>query len=122
MSVNSRSTKPVMYSEIERLRALLDQLQGQIAMQAETIRRRDAQLESLRAEREDLTGRLQARARQSANHSERGARNEIMRRLAITLKTSVKWVDGLGFRQYANGIWMPVPTHTVDFVAKGINA
>ena len=115
MSVSSRSPKAVMYPEIERLRALLDQRDLQIANQAETIRRRDAQLVELRAQ-------LSAPQPSAAPLSERGARNEVMKRLAITCKASVKWIDGVGFRQYKDGNWVAIPNHTIEFVSKGITA
>lgn len=109
MSISSRSTKAAMYSEIERLRSLLDQRDLQIANQAETIRRRDAQIKDLSAPQPS-----------AAPLSERGARNEVMKRLAVTCKASVKWVDGQGFKQYKDGNWVAVPTHTIEFVSKGI--
>ena len=110
MSVSSRSPKAVMYPEIERLRALLDQRDLQIANQAETIRRRDAQLDELRAQLSE------------PKLSERGLRNELMKRLAVTCKASVKWIDGAGFRQYKDGNWVAIPTHTIEFVSKGLTA
>lgn len=111
MSISSRSTKAAMYSEIERLRSVLDQRDQQIANQAETIRRRDAKIEALSAPQPS-----------AAPLSERGARNEMMKRLAITCRASVKWVDGQGFRQYKDGNPVAIPTHTIDFVTKGITA
>ena len=111
MSISTRSTKAAMYSEIERLRSLLDQRDQQIANQAETIRRREAKIEALSAPQPS-----------AAPLSERCTRNEMMKRLAITCRASVKWVDGQGFRQYKDGNWVAIPTHTIDFVAKGLNA
>ena len=116
MSISSRSTKDAMYSEIERLRALLDQRDLQIATQAETIRRRDAQLEALRAPQPS------AAPLSDPKLSERGTRNLLAKRLAITCKASVKWVDGQGFRQYKDGNWVAIPTHTIEFVSKGLTA
>lgn len=118
MSVSSRSPKAVMYSEIERLRALLDQRDLQIATQAETIRRRDAEIERLRAPA--TPPRPEPAPRPAPERSDRGTRNLMMKRLAITCKASVKWVDGQGFRQYKDGRWVGIPTHTVEFIAKGI--
>ena len=99
MSVSMRSTKAQMYSEIERLRALLDQ--------------RDLQIEELSASR--FTPQPSA-----APLSERGTQYLMMKRLAIVCKASVKWVDGQGFRQYKDGSWVAIPTHTIEFIAKGI--
>ena len=115
MSISTRSTKAAMYSEIERLRALLDQRDAQIATQAETIRRRDAKIGALSAQ-------PPAPQPSAAPLSERGARNLLMKRLAITCKASVKWVDGAGFRQYKDGNWVAVPTHTIEFVSKNLEA
>ena len=98
MSVSMRSTKAQMYSEIERLRALL-------ANQAEAIRRRDAKIDPQPS---------------AAPLSERGTQYLMMKRLAIVCKASVKWVDGQGFRQYKDGSWVAIPTHTIEFIAKGI--
>ena len=120
MSISSRSTKAAMYSEIERLRALLDQRDLQIANQAETIRRREAKIEELSA---SLSAPQPSAAPPSdPKLSERGTRNLLMKRLAITCKASVKWVDGQGFLQYKDGNWVAVPTHTIEFVSKGLTA
>ena len=161
MSISTRSTKAAMYSEIERLRSLLDQRDQQIASQTETIRRRDAQLatrvaevKSLYAEREELSAALDqqeqqaladyedlARALDKAERErdelraqlsapqpsaapllDRNTRHEMMKRLAITCKASVKWIDGQGFKQYKDGNWVAIPNHTIEFVSKGITA
>lgn len=113
MSVSARSTKKVMYSEIERLRSLLDrEAQRNIALIAEKAELRK-QLEELRDAARDTASR---------GGNARCTRNEMMKRLAITCRASVKWVDGQGFRQYKDGNWVAIPTHTIDFVAKGLNA
>lgn len=114
MSISSRSTKAAMYSEIERLRAVLDLRNNLIAAQWETIRRLEAKIEELSASRP-------APQPSAAPLSDRNTRHEMMKRLAITCKASVKWVDGQGFRQYKNGSWVFIPTHIIDFVAKGIS-
>ena len=120
MSVSMKDRRAVIYGEVERLRSLLDQRDQQIANQAETIRRRDAQLVELRAQ---LSAPQPSAAPLSEPKlSERGARNLLMKRLAITCKASVKWVDGAGFRQYKDGNWVAVPTHTIEFVSKGLTA
>lgn len=145
MSVSSRSTKAAMYSEIERLRALFDQRDLQIASLEEKVSHRDAKIKELTqdldatkyelhcshnrsADLEDklmetkvqLSQQLRAPQPSAAPLSERGTRNLTMKRLAITCKASVKWVDGQGFRQYKNGSWVAIPTHTIEFAAKGI--
>lgn len=119
MSVSSRSPKAVMYPEIERLRALLDQRDLQIASLEEKVSRRDAKIKELSA---SLSAPQPSAAPRSPELSDRGIRNLMMKRLAITCKASVKWVDGQGFRQYKDGRWVAIPTHTIDFVAKGLTA
>ena len=113
MSISSRSPKAVMYPEIERLRALLDQRDLQIASLEEKVSRRDAKIE-------ELSASLPAPQPSAAPRSERSSRIPLMKRLAIVCKASIKWVDGQGFRQYKDGDWVAVPTHTVEFAAKGI--
>lgn len=124
MSISSRSTKSAMYSEIERLRALLDQHEQQARADYEDLARA---LDKAERERDELRAQLSAPQPSAAppsdpKLSERGTRNLLMKRLAITCKASVKWVDGQGFRQYKDGNWVAIPTHTIDFVAKGLNA
>ena len=118
MSVSSRSTKAAMYSEIERLRALLDQRDNQIASLEEKVLRRDAKIEELSASR---SAPQPSAAPRAPEVSDRGTRNLMMKRLAITCKASVKWVDGQGFRQYKDGSWVAIPTHTIEFITKGIS-
>lgn len=118
MSVSSRSPKAVMYPEIERLRALLDQRDNQIASLEEKVSRRDAKIEELSAL---ISAPRPSAAPHAPELSDRGVRNLMMKRLAITCKASVKWVDGQGFRQYKDGSWVAIPTHTIEFIAKGIS-
>lgn len=117
MSVSSRSPKAAMYSEIERLRALLDQRDLRIASLEEKVLRREAKIEELSA---SISAPQPSATPRAPELSDRGIRNLMMKRLAITCKASVKWVDGQGFRQYKDGSWVGIPTHTVEFVAKGI--
>lgn len=121
MSISSRSTKAAMYSEIERLRSLLDQRDLQIANQAETIRRRDAKIEALSASISAPQPSAAPRGEDRALVASRN-RNTLMKRLAITCKASVKWVDGQGFKQYKDGNWVAVPAHTIEFVSKSLEA
>lgn len=121
MSISTRSTKAAMYSEIERLRSLLDQRDQQIANQAETIRRRDAKIEALSASQPSAAPLSEPKLSEP-KLSERGARHLLMKRLAVTCKASVKWIDGAGFRQYKDGNWVAIPTHTIEFASKGLTA
>ena len=122
MSISSRSTKSAMYSEIERLRALLD-------LREQQHRATCAELSAEKAAHSDTYERLKelerapqpaAAPRPEPALSERGTRNLMMKRLAVTCKASVKWVDGQGFRQYKDGNWVVIPAHTIQYVAKGI--
>lgn len=119
MSISSRSTKAAMYSEIERLRALCD-------LRVQQHRATCAELSAEKAAHADTYARMKELERalqpSAAPLSERVTRDLLMKRLAITCKASVKWVDGVGFRQYKDGNWVAIPTHTIDFVAKGLNA
>ena len=119
MSVSSRSTKAAMYSEIERLRALCD-------LREQQHRATCAELSAEKAAHADTYARLKELERapqpSAAPLSERGTRLMMMKRLAVVCKATVKWVDGQGFRQYKDGNWVAIPTHTIDFVTKGIAA
>ena len=112
MSVSARSTKPQMYSEIERLRLELD--------------RATRSNVALTAENGELRAQLQSRARATAARSEpasdRCTRHEVMKRLAGLCKASVKWVDGQGYKQYVEGRWLGVPTHLVEYASQNLEA
>lgn len=115
MSISQRSTKAALYSEIERLRALLDGLNGQLTMQAETIERRGQVID-------ELTTQLQGRAQQTAARGDRATRMLITKRLAISLGSTVRWNDEYGFEYKNDGHWTIVPRHTLAFVTSGIQA
>ena len=108
-----------LYAEREELSAALDFAKQQ-------HRATCAELSAEKAAHADTYARLKELERapqpSAAPLSERGARNEVMKRLAITCGASVKWIDGAGFRQYKDGNWVAIPTHTIEFVSKGITA
>jgi hypothetical protein len=112
MSISMKSSKMQMYSEIERLRALLDVRDAGIRLQAETIERRDATID-------ELTTQLQGRAQQTAARGDRATRMLIAKRLAVTLKSTVRWNDERGFEYMNDGHWSIVPSHTLTFVTSG---
>lgn len=112
MSISMRSTKAQMYAEIERLRALLDHRNNQIASLEEKVLHLSAKIEELSAS--------VSAPRPAPEDSDRVTRNLLMKRLAITCKASVKWVDGQGFRQFKEGNWVAIPARTLEFVAKEI--
>lgn len=111
MSISMRSTKPQMYSEIERLRALIDQRDLRITSLEEKVRNREAKIEELSASRP-------APQPSAAPLSDRSARNLMMKRLAITCRATVKWDDDQGFLQYKAGNWVAVPAHLVRYVTE----
>ena len=119
MSISMKSPKSLMYSEIERLRALLDVRDANIVLQAETIKRRGEENLALSAEIEGLTTMLQGRAQQTAARGDRATRMLIAKRLAVTLKSTVRWNDERGFEYMNNGHWSIVPSHTLAFVTSG---
>lgn len=107
MSVSMKDRKAVIYGEVERLRALLDQQNAQIAMQAETIRRlqeREAKSEEQPAaeDREVTISKI-----------------EIGKRLAVLMKRSVRNAQGGGFESYVDGEWVAVPERVVRYACGG---
>lgn len=99
MSISMRSTKQAMYSEIERLRALIDVTEQRITLLEET------------------NARLTAKSPPApVTPSDRRHRLIVMKRLAITLRTQVKYVEGEGFKALYHGGWDVVPKHTLEFV------
>ena len=122
MSISMKSSKSQMYSEIERLRALLDVRDAKIVLQAETIKRRGEENLALSTEIEGLTTMLQGRAQQTAARGDRATRMLITKRLAISLGATVRWNDDNGFEHYVDGQWNVVPRHTLEFVMRGLQA
>lgn len=124
MSVSMKSTKVQMYSEIERLRALLDQQQAQLAMQAESIRRmqeREAKSEE-RATCRVCDGGPGNNTRCSCPTEEREvtlSKIEIGKRLAVLMKRSVRNAQGGGFESYVDGAWVAVPQRVVRYACGG---
>lgn len=112
MSVSMKSSKIQMYSEIELLRTKCDQLEQQnLALSVEN--------RQLRTSCEELGARV--RTRSTINHSHQvisptKARFMIQKRLAITLKTQVKWSEEHGFQCYEHGEWVQVPQHHISYV------
>ena len=109
MSVSSRDRKSVIYAEIKRLRALLDQRDLQIASLKKKVLRHDAKIKELSAS---------LSAPRASELSERRTRNLMMKRLAITCGATVKWDDDQGFLQYKAGNWVAVPAHLVRYVTE----
>lgn len=97
MSVSMKSTKAAMYSEIERLRTLCDQLdQSNRALRAESEERK-AKSEEQPAEPREVTL----------------SKMEIGKRLAILMKRTVRnGADGT-FESFVDGEWITVPQRVV---------
>lgn len=115
MSISMKSSKSQMYSEIERLRALIDVRDAKIVLQAETIERCDDAITHLR-------DKVEGRAQQTAARGDRATRMLIIKRLAITLCATVRWDNTNGFEYRAPSGWVVVPNHTLAFVMNGIQA
>lgn len=137
-TVNARSRKDVMYGEIERLRALLDAQDSQLAMQAETIERlqtRVANAKRVYVEQRSQIDALKAKSEErpcecpttygdvvvhdrDCRHAEPIAADvaEIARRVAVLLKRSTR-VAGSRVEQYKDGEWIAVPSRVLRFAA-----
>lgn len=115
MSVSMKSTKAVMYSEIERLRALLDAGDAEIALLRETVQRRDAEIAALRAERSEA----EFEAAYSEPREVTLSKMEIARRLAILMKRTVRPAADGKFESYVDKTWVTVPERVVRFATEG---
>lgn len=115
--ITVRSRKADMYEEIERLRALLDAQDSEVAMLRESNMRLEDRLanavdafRALRAERDALKAKSEE---QGALHRDL---NEIARRASVLLKRTTQVRDGR-VMQYADGEWTPVPQRVMKFAA-----
>lgn len=99
MSVSARSTKVVMYAEIERLRALCDQL--------------DQSNRALRAESEER----KAKSEEPEPREVTISKMEIGRRLAILMKRTVRPATDGKFESYVDGEWVVIPERVVRHAA-----
>lgn len=117
-AINARSRKADMYAEVERLRALLDAQESELAMLREDNERLNQRIDraitsyrALRAERDAL----------KAKSEEQGALDidakEIARRCALLLKRSTR-VEGGRVMQYTDGEWTPVPQRVLHYASK----
>lgn len=122
----ARMTNTQLLVENAQLRTTNEDLRRERALKDEIISRLSAQLEErdnenrqLRTSCEELGARV--RTRTTINHSHQvvsptKARFMIQKRLAITLKTQVKWSEEHGFQCYENGEWVQVPQHHINYV------
>jgi len=119
MSISMKSSKMQMYSEIERLRLEADRcMQGWRASAAELSAEKASHSDTY-AKNQELTTQLQGRAQQTAARGDRATRMLIAKRLAVTLKSTVRWNDERGFEYMNDGHWSIVPSHTLTFVTSG---
>lgn len=116
--ITVRSRKADMYAEIERLRALLDAQDSEVAMLRESNMRLEDRLanavdafRALRAERDALKAKSEE---QGALHRDL---NEIARRASVLLKRSTQVRDGR-VEQYVGGVWTPVPPRVLHYASK----
>lgn len=114
MSVSMKDRKSIIYAEVERLRALLDERDGQLAMQAESIRRLQQRCEEREAKSE---------AEFEAAYSEADevtlSKGEIARRLAILMKRTVRCAGDGKFESYVDKTWVTVPQRVVRYATEG---
>lgn len=117
MSASMKDRKAVIYAEVETLRALLDQQQGQIAMQAETIRRRDDEIAALRSQLEERKAKSARPAPVEEDREVTISKMEIGRRLAILMKRTVRPATDGKFESYVDGEWIVIPERVVRHAA-----
>ena len=111
MSVSARSTKSVMYSEIERLRAECDRVTQQ-------LRAEQTEHAALKAHHRNLVTRLQARCREAVERHERLVRGGYDRMFDVPRHEIVTFTSAYC---RANGV-KTVPEHVVRRHFLGANA
>ena len=122
MSISMKSSKMQMYSEIERLRLEADRcMQGWRASAAELSAEKASHSDTY-AKNQELTTQLQGRAQQTAARGDRATRMLIAKRLAVTLKSTVRWNEANGFEYKVDGHWTVVPRNTLEFVTRALQA
>lgn len=102
MSVSMRSTKAQMYSEIERLRDLLDRREQQARADYEDLARA---LDKAERERDELRAK-----RQAPNVSERSSKLAALKAFATKFKCSARLRDGvIELYSRKRKCWVAVP-------------
>lgn len=116
-AINARSRKADMYAEIERLRALLDAQESELAMLREDNERLNQRIDraitsyrALRVERDALKAKSEEQSALDIDAK------EIARRCALLLKRSTR-VEGGRVMQYTDGEWTPVPQRVVRYAS-----
>ena len=114
MSVSMKDRKAVIYGEVERLRALNDQLDQQLSAAREELGR----LRS-RAKSEEQRAKSARPAPAAEDREVTLSKIEIGKRLAILMKRSVRNAQGGGFESYVDGEWVAVPERVVRYACSG---
>lgn len=135
-TVSQRDTKAVIYAEVERLRALLEEREAQITLQAESIERLQTRVSNAKVVYLDMRAEIEGRCRCIDCGGDRNEHDpwcsgmrethgddtlasdiaEIAQRSAILLKRSTR-VRGARVEQYKDGEWIAVPKRVLKFAA-----
>lgn len=134
-NVSQRDTKAVIYAEVERLRALLEEREAQITLQAESIERLQTRVSNAKVVYLDMRAEIEGRCRcidcggdrsehdpwcptmrETHGDTLAGDIKEVARRCAVLLKRSTR-VEGGRVMQYTDGEWTPVPQRVVRYAA-----
>lgn len=117
-AINARSRKADMYAEVERLRALLDAQESELAMLRESNARLTQRLDNavtsyraLRAERDALKAKSEEQALLASDAK------EIARRCSVLLKRSTRVNNGV-VEQYKDEQWVAVPKRVLHYASK----
>lgn len=144
-TVSQRDRKDIIYAEVERLRALLEERDAELLLAGETIARNATRFEALSASHAELSEKLDDEVARSSALEQRvanakvayrdmraerdalkakseeqaqvaGDLNEIARRASILLKRTTQ-VRGGRVEQYVDGEWVAVPQRIVAHAA-----
>ena len=117
-AINARSRKADMYAEVERLRALLDAQESELAMLREDNERLNQRIDraitsyrALRAERDALKAKSEEQALLASDAK------EIARRCSVLLKRSTRVNNGV-VEQYKDEQWVAVPGRVLHYASK----
>lgn len=118
-TVSQRDTKAVIYAEVERLRALLEEREAQITLQAESIERLQTRVSNakvvyldMRAEIEELKAKSEEQVLLASDAK------EIARRCSVLLKRSTRVRSDGVVEQYKDEQWVAVPKRVLHYASK----
>lgn len=115
-AINARSRKADMYAEIERLRALLDAQDSEVAMLKESNARLNERLDNAKREFIKLRTERDALRAKSEEPVLLADLNTIAKRCATLLNRSTRVRDGR-VQQYVDGAWGEVPQRVMRYAA-----